>query len=264
MKSTTLAAAIVLAALAGTAQAQDLSYVPGVYQYQLATEMHTKQEMMGQTQEMHRAASQFITLKLDRKSADALGFSITVDSTRTDSSSGPVPASEGKLVGKTVTGTVSPRGRILTFSAPVDSAVTEAEFRGLRTFFVRLPDKNGRGAMIVDTLADTIKTNGMEIKQSVVMTSTVLGDTTIDGQRAIILERRGNLTMSGEGQQGGQELVLDGTGTVQGHIFVGASGGVLGGRMMNEAQMNVAVPGAGLTIPVVQSSTSTIARLPSK
>lgn len=264
MKRTTCLAAVVLAAIAAPAQAQDLAYVPGEYQYRLATQLHQKQEMMGQTQEAHRAASQFITLKLDRQAGDALGFSITVDSSRTDSATGPVPASEGKLVGKTVTGTVSPRGRVLTFSAPVDSAVTEAEFRSLRSFFVRLPDKSTRGASVVDTIADTIQTQGLEIKQLVVMTSTVAGDTTIDGQKAIVLERSGTLSMSGDGEQGGQELVLDGTGTVTGKIYVSTNGGLLGGQIRNDAQMNVAVPAANMTIPITQSSTSKIDRIAAK
>lgn len=264
MKLTTFLAAVVLAAVATSAQAQDLSYVPGEFKYRLATQLHQKQEMMGQTQEAHREASQFITLKLDRQAGDALGFSITVDSTRTDSSTGPMPPTESRMVGKTVTGTVSPRGRVLTFSAPADSAVSEAEFRSLRAFFIRLPDRNTRGASVIDTLADTIQSQGLEIKQFVVMTSTVAGDTTIDGKKAIVLERNGTLTMSGDGEQGGQELVLDGSGTVTGKVFVGADGGLLGGQIRNDAQMNVAVPAANLTIPITQTSTSIINRIGAK
>ena len=259
----TLAAAMSVA-LAVPAQAQDMTYVPGTFQYQLSTELHQKQEMMGQTQEAHRTAAQFITLKLDRQAGDALGFSITVDSANTEAPGAPTPPPDSKIVGKTVTGTVSPQGRVLTFLAPVDSATTEAEFRSLRSFFVRLPAKPTRGSFVVDTLADTIQTQGLEIKQFVVMTSTVAGDTTIDGQRAIILERSGTLTMSGEGQQGGNELILDGTGTVGGKIYVSAAGGLLGGQIKNDAQMNVAVPAANMSIPITQTSTSTITRVSAK
>jgi hypothetical protein len=257
-------AAVLTAALALPGQAQDLSYVPGTFAYRLNTELHQKQEAMGQTNEVHRTAAQYITLTLDREAGDALGFAITVDSSRTESSSGPTPEPESKLVGKTVTGTVSPAGRVLTFSAPVDSATTEAEFRSLRAFFVRLPKGSARGASVVDTLADTIQTQGLEIKQMVVMTSTVAGDTTIDGQRAIILERNGTLTMSGDGEQGGNELVLDGTGTVAGKVYVSAAGGLLGGQIKNDAQMSVSVPAANMTIPITQSSTSTFSRVAAK
>jgi hypothetical protein len=264
MKLNLALAAAAAAALAAPVQAQDLAYVPGTYQYRLSTELHQKQEAMGQTSEAHRTASQFITLKLDRQAGDALGFSITVDSSKTESSTPPTPTPDSKLVGKTVTGTVSPQGRVLTFTAPVDSATTEAEFRSLRSFFVRLPANTTRGASVVDTLADTIHTQGLEIQQFVVMTSTVAGDTTIDGQRAVILDRKGTLKMSGAGEQGGNELVLDGTGNVTGKLYVSAAGGLLGGHIENDAQMSVTVPAANMTIPITQTSTSKIERIAGK
>jgi hypothetical protein len=257
---------IVVAALSVAAadglQAQDVVYSPGTYQCRLSTELRQKQEMMGQTQEAHRTAAQHITVKLDRQAGDVLGFSITVDSSKTNAPPGQ-PTGEN-LVGKTVTGTVSPRGRVLTFTAPVDSATTEAEFRSLRSFFVRLPDKATRGAAVTDTVSDTINTQGLEIKQFVIMTSTVAGDTTIDGQRAIILERNGTMTMNGDGEQGGQELLLDGKGTVTGKLYVSAAGSLLGGQITNDAQMSVSVPAANMTIPITQTSTSKIERVAAK
>jgi hypothetical protein len=262
MKRTLTFVAALMAAVAAGAQAQDLVYSPGTYQYRLSTELHQKQEMMGQTQEMNRTAAQHITLKLDSQAGNVLGFSITVDSAKSDAPAGQ-PSGE-KLVGKTVTGTVSPTGRVLSFSAPVDSAVTEAEFRSLRSFFVRLPDKAARGSAVTDTVADTINTQGLEIKQFVVMTSTVAGDTTIDGQRAIILERNGTLSMSGDGEQGGQELLLEGKGTVTGKLYVSADGGLLGGQIQNDAEMSVTVPAANMSIPITQTSTSRIERVAAK
>jgi hypothetical protein len=134
----------------------------------------------------------------------------------------------------------------------------------LRSFFVRLPDKAARGSAVTDTVADTINTQGLEIKQFVVMTSTVAGDTTIDGQRAIILERNGTLSMSGDGEQGGQELLLEGKGTVTGKLYVSADGGLLGGQIQNDAEMSVTVPAANMSIPITQTSTSKIERVAAK
>ncbi len=256
----TIAAAAALS-IAGAAQAQDPAYGPGTFQYRVETQVHAVQEMMGQTQEATRNASQHITLKLDRQAGDVLGFTITVDSTTADSPE--MQAQSAKIVGKPVTGTISQLGEVLTFTVPQDSAVEDAEFRNLKQFFVRLPDKSDRGAAIVDTLADTLHTQGMEIAQVVVMTSTVAGDTTINGEKAIILERTGNMTMTGDGEQGGQQLTLDGTGTVSGKLYVGSTG-LLNGQMENSAQINVSVPQQNMTIPITQKATSTFQRVSAK
>lgn len=258
MKLTRIVVAAAALSIAGVAQAQNAAYGPGTFQYRLDTQVQAKQEMMGQTQEMQRNSSQHITVKLDRQGGDVLGFAITVDSSKADSPE--AQAQSENLVGKTVTGTVSPLGKVLTFSAPEDSTVSDAEFRNLKQFFIRLPDKPTRGATVVDTIADTINTQGLQIAQFVVMTSTVAGDTTINGEKAVILERTGNMSMNGDGEQGGQELVMDGTGTISGKLYVGSSG-LLSGEMENSAQMSISVPAANMTIPITQTATSKFERV---
>jgi hypothetical protein len=260
MKITTIAGAAALL-IASVAQAQGPAYGPGTFQYRVDTQIHQVQEMMGQTQEGTRNASQHITLQLDRQAGDVLGFTITVDSTKADSPE--AQAQSAKIVGKPVTGTVSPKGEVLSFNSPQDSAVGDDEFRSLRQFFVRLPDNVQRGASVVDTLADTLQSQGMEIAQFVVITSTVAGDTTINGEKAIILERSGNMTLSGEGEQMGTQLMLDGTGTVSGKLYVGSTG-LLTGQMENNAQINVSVPQQNMTIPITQKATSTFQRVSAK
>lgn len=77
-------------------------------------------------------------------------------------------------------------------------------------------------------------------------------------------ERTGILSMTGEGEQGGSELTLDGTGTVTGKLYVSSKGGLLGGRMENSSLINVAVPAANMTIPITQTSTSIMERVSAK
>ncbi len=262
MKLKLTAAASMLVALAGAGQAQDLSYEPGTFTYRMNTALHQKQDMMGQIQETNHKASQLLTVKLDRKAKDTLGFAITVDSSQTDAPQ--MQAALAKLVGKTVTGTVSPRGEVLSFMAPTDSTTVESDFRTVRQFFVRFPAKASRGASVVDTVADTFDAQGLKIQQQVVMTSTVAGDTTIGGEKAIILERTGTVAMTGQGEQNGSELTLDGTGTVTGKLYVSAGGGILGGRMENSSLINVSVLAMNVTIPITQNSTSVMERVSAK
>ncbi|HUF30625.1 MAG TPA: hypothetical protein VMM77_08145 [Gemmatimonadaceae bacterium] len=262
MKLRITVAASVLVAIAGTAEAQDLAYVPGTFTYRMNTELHQKQDMMGQIQEMDRKASQHVTVQLDRRTRDTLGFAITIDSSETDSPE--MQAALSKLVGKTVTGTVSPRGKVLSFVAPTDSTSSESDFRNVRQFFVRLPDAATRGASVVDTVSDSFDAQGLTIQQQAVMTSTVAGDTTINGENAIILERTGTVSMTGQGEQGGSELTLEGTGTVTGKLYVSAKGGLLGGRMENSSEITVAVLAANMTIPISQTSTSIMERVSAK
>lgn len=262
MKLTLSIAMALVAGLAGQTQAQDLAWVPGKFQYRLSTQLHQKQEMMGQTQEAKRNASQHISLQLDRKDKETLAFAITLDSTKSDAPE--MQSQSNKIVGKTATGTLSPSGKVLSFVAPLDSATTESDFRNLRQFFVRLPANASRGSTVVDTIADSFESQGLKINQQVVMTSTVTGDTTIDGQKAIILERQGALTMTGQGEQNGTELVLDGTGTLSGRLYYSATGGLLGGQMENNAEMSVAVPAQNMSIPITQVSSSKIERVGGK
>lgn len=262
MKLKLTAALSMLIALAGSAQAQDLSYAPGTFTYRMNTALHQKQDMMGQIQETNRKASQLLTVKLDRKTQDTLGFAITVDSSQTDAPE--MQAALAKLVGKTVTGTVSPRGKVLSFVAPTDSTTMESEFRNVRQFFVRFPDNASRGASVVDTVSDSFDAQGLKIQQQVVMTSTVAGDTTIGGEKAIILERNGTVAMTGQGEQNGSELRLDGTGTVTGKLYVSAKGGILGGQMENSSLINVSVLAMNITIPITQNSTSVMERVSAK
>lgn len=262
MKLKLTAAASMLFALAATAHAQDLSYAPGTFTYRMNTALHQKQDMMGQIQETNRKASQVLTVKLDRKAQDTLGFAITVDSSQTDAPE--MQAALAKLVGKTVTGTVSPRGKVLSFVAPTDSTTMESEFRSVRQFFVRFPEKASRGASVVDTVSDSFDAQGLKIQQEMVMTSTVAGDTTIGGEKATILERTGTVAMTGKGQQNGNELTLDGTGTVTGKLYVSTKGGILGGTMENSSLINVALPAMNVTIPITQNSTSVMERVSAK
>lgn len=262
MKLKLTVAASMLVALVGTVQAQDLSYAPGTFTYRMNTALHQKQDMMGQIQETDRKASQLLTVRLDRRTQDTLGFAITVDSSQTDAPE--MQAALAKLVGKTVTGTVSPRGKVLSFVAPTDSSTVESDFRNVRQFFVRFPDKATRGASVVDTVSDSFDAQGLKVKQQVVMTSTVAGDTTIGGEKAIILERNGTVSMTGEGEQNGSELTLDGTGTVTGKLYVSAKGGLLGGQMENSSLINVSVLAMNVTIPITQTSTSIMERVSAK
>jgi hypothetical protein len=70
--------------------------------------------------------------------------------------------------------------------------------------------------------------------------------------------------MTGEGEQNGSELTLDGAGTVTGRLYVSAKGGILGGQMENSSLINVALPAMNVMIPITQNSTSVMERVSAK
>lgn len=259
----TILAPAVLLLVAGAAGAQDLAYKPGKFQYRVDTELHQKQEMMGQSQEMQVKSAQHVSLAVTGKGKDTLGFQITVDSATADQ---PMAQQQmQKIIGKTASGTLTPRGRVIDFSVPGDSAANEAaEFEGLKNFLVYLPANAKKGTSVVDTLNHTFSAQGMAITQEIVMTSIVAGDTTINGEKAVVLERTGTMKMSGEGEQGGQQLILDGTGTMGGKMFVSHKGSLIGGHMDNSAQLTVQVPAVGAKVPISQKTSSTVSRVPAK
>jgi hypothetical protein len=262
-------ASLIVAALAVGAplSAQTMPYGPGTFHYRIVAENQVKQEVMGQTQDIKSVVTQSVTLTISPGSAGALNFSVSLDSVSVDSTMTGASAAQQQLetmLGKSVSGTVSPSGEVLTFQSPDTLDVAgSAQWSQFRQLFVRMPAGGEKGSAITDTTNNTFSAQGLEVHQSVVVTSTLAADTVISGKKAWRLERAGSLAVNGKGEQQGNEMVMDGHGTINGSALI-AENGLLRSTSTNDAQLTVELPAMSMSIPITQTSKSTIERVGEK
>ncbi|MEJ7810569.1 MAG: hypothetical protein WKG32_09205 [Gemmatimonadaceae bacterium] len=252
LKSAALVA--LLAASASVVRAQTFAYTPGMAKYRITQKMSQTQEMMGQKKTDSLSSVQLLSLDLAAKGKDSLAFTLTIDSTTT--SMAPAQAELAKLNGKKVTGAMSSLGKVASFVAPVDSAspTKGQEFESLRNFMLRFPDRNPKvGTSWVDTTNTPINNQGITGHATIIITSKIVGDTTVAGQKAWRVQRTGTTAVSGAGTQNGQALVLEGKGTLNGMSYVGANGVYLGANSTQNQEMSIQLPAMGMTVPITQT-----------
>jgi expansin (peptidoglycan-binding protein) len=107
-----------------------------------------------------------------------------------------------------------------------------------------------------DTVTQKFSNQGIQGTSTLVVTSRVLGDTTVAGRGAWRVQRSGMMTTTGSGSQGGQPLVLEGHGQLNGTSYVSPRGVYLGSEEMQTAQLTVQAPAMNMTIPISQRITS--------
>ncbi len=232
-----------------------VSYSPGTHRYRVTTKLEQRQEAMGETQENRTTSVEELTLDLTRASTDTLRFTFTVDSISLQST---VPgAGDGTgLKGRRVSGRVSPRGVIHGFDA--DSTGLDLS-PGYRNFFVRVPaGALAQGRSWTDTVRVTLDQGGLDGTAVTITESRVVGDTTVAGQKAWRVDRSATIAMSGIGNQGGTDIVLEGVGTARGTAYLGVNGVYLGATASQQLDMKVQMPAASMTIPITQTSTTTV------
>ena len=233
------------------------AYQPGNLQYRIIVTSHTTQEMQGQKMEDSGTVMRVITVALQPQGTDALGFTYRVDSATTTHPQAKEMVAQQQ--GKQVTGTVSPLGNVLTINVPVDSTqpMLKTQLESYRYFLLRLPNRDVKvGDSWTDTVTQKFSNQGIQGTSTLVVTSRVLGDTTVAGRGAWRVQRSGMMTTTGSGSQGGQPLVLEGHGQLNGTSYVSPRGVYLGSEEMQTALLTVHAPAMNMTIPISQRITS--------
>jgi len=274
MSKSSLAA--VLAALAATgsaAAAQSFAYKPGVQHYRLDQTVATTQTVQGMTQNAESSTAQFLSMEL-APGDSGLGVTFVIDSVLVvppDSTTPPSPVqaqataqaqdAAKALKGRKIVGVVSPLGRVQRLTL-ADTVLPNAQqlANGFKAFLVPFPSASVKAGMTwTDTTTNEFKNmSGMDGTTKGVMTYTVVGDTTVHGQRAWRIAQKGTLTMTGVGAAQGTDVSLAGTGTMTGEVIVGHDGVYLGGSMEQQQSLTVEVPAASMTIPITNKVTTRI------
>ncbi len=259
--SKTLAALLGMLVVASVSEAQSAAvYAPGTHRYRVTREARSSQEVMGSVQTGTVTTYEEFTLDLRAGGRDSMRFSVTIDSASRQSDmpgAGEVPPAKGRRV----SGRVSPRGVVHDFDP--DSSGAEDISAGYRNFLPHLPAQPlAAGLAWSDTARTPFTQAGIQGTTMTVIASRVLGDTTIGGQKAWRVERKGTLSMSGTGNQDGADLILSGAGIANGISLIAQNGVYLGARSEQELSINVEVPAASMTIPIKQTTVTRIDRIP--
>jgi hypothetical protein len=169
--------------------------------------------------------------------------------------SGP-SATEADIEGAAVV-TVSPRGVVTIAAMPKLTPVIQQLGMSpsfFRRFYVRLPAGSVRpGAVWVDTINATDDNAGTKAVLNDVVTSTLVGDTTIDGRSLALITTTSQRTLNVAGTSQGVEIAQKLTGTSTGRVLWDAQRKLLVSRVEStQLSGTFDLPQMGVTgLPVV-------------
>ena len=232
-------------------------YAAGTYRYEMVTEMKQRQEVMGSSAEATMRLVQQVSVAVTERHRDTLGITFVIDSIDLDIGR-PIP--DGMLPdlrGMRMTGTMSPRGRLYELSTNADSLADLAD--DFRTFFTALPSEIAVGTTWVDTTTMEVSPAGLSLGAlTMVVTSRVAADTTVDGVRAWRLERSSAGTGRGTTSQMGAAMSFEMTATGTGTAYFGKNGVFLGGSGTSDSMATVTVPEHGIRLPITAIGSSRV------
>jgi hypothetical protein len=262
--------------VAGTvaAQGHPFSYSAGSQRYRVTTVVHNQRDQTGGRAPMQYdvTTTQVVTVTLSPKSRDVLKLAIHVDSVDVQSEFDAQKPDVTFERGVTLEGTVSPSGRIIEFGSKAEEgkgtlatsnvAALYKSFRHLLLAFPATPVQVG--STWADTTHETIfhRSSFDSVVTETATTWKVAGDTTVAGQHAWRVERNSTIEMSGDGNEAGQAIHLDGDGSIKSVSFVNPAGIYLGARSSQTVRLVSSFKETGEGAPQTQSIKSTIEPLP--
>ncbi|MFI5206568.1 MAG: hypothetical protein ACHQX4_01000 [Gemmatimonadales bacterium] len=239
-----------------------LRYAAGTAHYRVEQNQHISQEMMGQTRDVDGSTMMLVSATLAGGPAGDLTAVFTVDSVEATSS---LPGAAGILAqmrGKVYRVVYSPLGHTTSFTPPDSGDAAAGEGNVFREFLPGLPS----GALSAGTTwTDTTTMNqggGLSIRSQSIRQHRIVGWELHDGVRALRITTTGTYTITGSGEQNGQQMTVAGSGVVSADQFVSASGAYLGAASTDSTTMTVNVVTMGMEIPVRQMRRTAVSRLP--
>jgi hypothetical protein len=249
-----------------SAQGAAALYTPGAHRYGFTSVVKREQEHLGTKQSLEITTVQQVSLELARKTRDTLTLVVTLDSSSSSASNGADLPNLNGLKGVGIQGTMSPAGKVYAFApkTALDDELVKQIQTGMSRMLPVFPKGVAVGTAWVDTNVTAVNNEGNDLRTTTIVTSTILGDTTYDGQAAIRVQRKFAQKMSGKGAQLGETMQFDGAGDGSGMYYVSRAGVFLGSTETTSSSMTLSLQPSGLTIPVRQTVTSTVQRLPAR
>lgn len=238
-----------------------------VLTYQNRSEQDQVMEIMGQSMDSKTLGSGAITFAAKGLKEKNFLLGVTIDemSVSITGAQGDMSPDMSSLKGKSFDMVLSPLGSEVDVSgaeAITYSIATETRnlASGFKAFF---PDMPGKPVRIGDTWPSTssvVETTGsLTIKVDIQYVNTLEGFETVDGMDCARVSTQMTGTISGSGNQMGQDVTF--TGTTKGkdvYHFAVKEGCLVKQASESTAEMAIEVPAAGMSIPMTQSSKSEV------
>lgn len=247
----------------GSLLAQAFSYAPGTGQYRITSSMKGAQEVMGQRQDIEQSSNQLVTVLVERAAGDTLTVTSTLDSIAIVGPMGMTPPGLDKLSGTKVVARISPAGYVYSATGPSsDSVPSAAQITDeLGYFLPRISGSLAAGATWTDTVSRSVRQGGLDVQRKVVATYTVMGDTTVNGQRASRIDRKASTEFTGSGEQQGQPMTLEGKSSGTGSLAVTPTGVLLGYVNEEQASITVVLAANNMEIGITQNATTRVEKV---
>lgn len=260
-----IAAVTLLVTVAPAARAQSATmYSPGRHRYEVVNVIQREQENLGAKQSFELRFLQQVSMELAARPGDTLAFTMTLDSTSSSTPDGSELPSLDGLKGVGIRGTMSPLGRVYRYE-PLASLEEETakEVQGGMSRLLPVFPKGARvGTTWVDTNVTAMTNAGSDLRTTTIVTSKVLDDTIVDGERALRVQQQYTQTIAGSGAQLGETMKIEGSGSGDGISYVSRAGVYLASSTRITSRMVLTLEPSGLSIPVTQKLTSTVRHLP--
>lgn len=245
------------------AQATLGPYAPAIARYRVTTVAKTSQVMMGQAQEFETSTNQVMSLSL-AKAGDALALTLTLDSaTATTNAPGGAP-DLSEALGMRLVGSMALDGKVSSSTVTDKTgAPSTSQFAGnMRSILPRLLLGATTGDTWVDSNTHNARQNDADVTTETVVTYTLAGDTVVAGGTAWKVVGASVSKLHGKGNRMGTDYTI--TGDVKGLItsVVGVDGVLMGQISDSDSNLTVNVETAGMTIPIVQKTTTKFEKVP--
>jgi hypothetical protein len=241
------------------ARPETVRYTPATVKYRAVQHRRVEQDLSGQTVANDLATTLFLSTELSGD-PEGLSFRVVIDSVDL---SGAAASSIGRAAsaqGTEFTAILAPTGELTRFTGGDSLNSLQIQLAsGLRRFFPLIPpDGVQPGSVWTDTTQSDVDVGGVPITVHSTNHHECLGWGEYAGEVALEVRTRAAYTLSGRGQQGGQDFTLEGTGGRISNRYLSADGRYLGAISADSSEFDVLLTSLGMTIPAKQRSADTL------
>jgi hypothetical protein len=255
---------ILFAALSFSLVAGWVTDAPRTTRYRVETKVEQVIDLsgLGQAEERRNLALvNFLTITLNDTTGGQTVHAVLDSIVKGDTNAVPPQTMLDSARGRTWHALLSPEGKISEVKR-ADSTSSGQVGDLITNFFPRIKS----GAKVGDQWTDTTETisnqEGQSLTTRTVTNYSVTGTETRNGARALKIDAAFSLSQTGEVDQGGQMLSVDGTGTGTSTLYVTQDGRYLGGSSITNAELQITAASIPAPIPVQVKNTVTVTALP--
>ncbi|MDQ2665578.1 MAG: hypothetical protein M3Z05_06170 [Gemmatimonadota bacterium] len=251
-------ALVVASPFAVSLTAQTVEYPAGTTKYRVSTNAKGSQISPAGSQSFEISLREQITVDVMKHAKDTLMATMTVDSISLNSSAGPTP-DVSTVRGAKFLSLMSPTGKVYSTQPPagLDAAAAQVT-EGIGRFLPAYRANLAKGATWADTTKGKINQQGLELDRTIISNYTVIGDTTLAGQRAFRVKRVTSTKATGSGDAQGTPITMETVGAGTAMYFISSKGAFMGATSTDDVNSTITVVGKNVKIGVTQAVQTTI------